>query len=91
MCAHTVHCPGSDCGINRLTVALVNKQKISTGKAGRHSQQKFYSAVKREDIRKANGNNSFLCYNEDLYSILEESIFSVILHFLQQSLYTNNS
>lgn len=61
MCAHTVTCPGSDCGVNRLTVALVNKQKISTGKAGKSSQQNFYSAVKREDIRKAKGNNSFLC------------------------------
>lgn len=61
MHAHRAPCPGSDCGVNRLTVALVNKQKISMGKAGKSSQQKFYSAEKREDIRKAKGNNSFLC------------------------------
>lgn len=58
--AHTVAFPGSGCSIKRLKVALVNKQKTSTGKAGRSSQQKLYSAVKREEAREAKGNNSLL-------------------------------
>lgn len=61
MCVPTVNCPGSHCGINRLGAASVKKQKISTGKAGKNSQQKFYGEVKREDIRKAKGDKSFHC------------------------------
>lgn len=58
MLTHMVSCPGSDCSIKTLTVALVNEQKTSIGKVEKSSQQKFYSAVKREETRKAMGNNT---------------------------------